>query len=196
MSLPNSRQPLAAHNLDSGKVSALALASALIGSHVVATDLVARRVSNRALLATILAAVAMQATNTSGSPSLAQSLTAMVIGLVALLPFYAVGWMGAGDVKLFSVIGLLHGPQVLLPVWLSASVAAGLHALVCIYWVNVRSFLTRANFSPVHSTYISTRYTALTKELAIARQGRTGIPYAAYMGIALIAYACGAFSYD
>ena len=33
------------------------------------------------------------------------------LGLVALLPFHALRWMGAGDVKFFSVLGLMLGWQ-------------------------------------------------------------------------------------
>jgi Flp pilus assembly protein protease CpaA len=47
------------------------------------------------------------------------------LGLLALLPFYALRWMGAGDVKFFAVLGLMLGWQALLPVWLVASLAAG-----------------------------------------------------------------------
>lgn len=52
------------------------------------------------------------------------------VALVALLPAYLGRWMGAGDVKFFTAMGLLGGGKVLLPTFLCASLLAGAWALV------------------------------------------------------------------
>lgn len=57
--------------------------------------------------------------------AMSDGASAAALGLVALLPFYGAGWMGAGDVKLGAVIGWLGGLQVLLTVFLVACVVAG-----------------------------------------------------------------------
>nr|CUV55918.1 conserved membrane protein of unknown function [Ralstonia solanacearum] len=51
------------------------------------------------------------------------------IALAGFLPLYALGWMGAGDVKFFAVAGLLAGWHGLVAIWLVSSVLAGVHAL-------------------------------------------------------------------
>jgi len=86
------------------------------------SDLYARRVPNTWLLAACAIAVPLiiagqfNATRTAWAPH----LLGAVVGLLALLPFYAVRWMGAGDVKFFAVLGL--------PVW------AGRHCCRCGCW--------------------------------------------------------------
>lgn len=55
-------------------------------------------------------------------------LAGVLAGLLLMLPLHALGILGAGDVKLFAVIGALVGPSGLVVVWLVASLLAGLHA--------------------------------------------------------------------
>lgn len=55
---------------------------------------------------------------------------AAAAGLAALLPLYAAGWMGAGDVKFCAVIGWLSGLKTLLVVFLLGSIVAGAFALM------------------------------------------------------------------
>lgn len=65
--------------------------------------------------------------------SIAQGALAATTGLVALLPLYAAGWMGAGDVKFCAVIGWLAGLRGLLAVFLLGSaVAGGLALMLCV----------------------------------------------------------------
>ncbi|XAH24555.1 A24 family peptidase [Xylophilus sp. GW821-FHT01B05] len=89
-----------------------------------------RRVPNRLLLAGVIAgAIAL----VPGVQPLGighwQALAGMAIGFCVLLPFYPLGWMGAGDVKFAGVLGLWFGVQALLPIWCLASVLAAVHAL-------------------------------------------------------------------
>ena len=62
------------------------------------------------------------------------SLSGLVLGLLALLPFHLARLMGAGDVKLFATAGALMGGWALWPIWLIASLLAALHALVWTAW--------------------------------------------------------------
>ncbi|MDR7097042.1 A24 family peptidase [Hydrogenophaga laconesensis] len=91
-----------------------------------------------------------------------------------LLCFYAFGLMGAGDVKFAGALGLWVGMQPLLPIWVVASLLAGLHGLL---WL----VLQRWHVAP---------------RLALALSGRPGdhgrrprpIPLAAYLAVATIAF--------
>jgi prepilin peptidase CpaA len=53
----------------------------------------------------------------------------MLLGFVALLPMYAIGAMGAGDVKLMAMAGAFLGPQGALYALLFSGMAGGLAAL-------------------------------------------------------------------
>lgn len=61
---------------------------------------------------------------------MAGSAWAAVIGLLALLPLYKMGWMAAGDVKFLAVIGWLGGMAVMLKTFILASVFGGILALM------------------------------------------------------------------
>ena len=174
-------------------MSATCLVAILLGLHVALSDLVARRVSNKALITVIAAAVTGMTLGVSGTPTLASALSGLCLGLLALLPFYAIGWMGAGDVKLFSVIGLLAGHGALMPVWLAASILAGIHAAVVIAWRRLQPVMPATHAGLVAMAASSPTWKSWQTELKVARQGRQGIPYAAYMGLSLIAYVLGAF---
>ncbi|WP_282265476.1 prepilin peptidase [Stenotrophomonas sp. PS02298] len=162
------------------------LTALLLGAQVAISDLMARRVSNRALLAVLVCVVAMQLLQIGNPPSLASCLLGGVIGLAALLPFYAIGWMGAGDVKLFSVIGFLLGGSALLPIWIIASLAAGVHALVAISWPSAACCAPPRLQRMVQSLQGSSLVLDWQMDLRSARRGRRGIPYAAYLGLAMI----------
>ncbi len=164
------------------------LTALLLGIQACISDLLARRVCNHVLLAVLGVALATQLLSSGSQPSLSQCLLGGIAGLAVLLPFYAFGWMGAGDVKLFSTIGFLLGAKALLPIWVIASLAAGAHALLVIAWPSVaRSTplaLHRAASAWQHSTLVND----WRMDLRSARQGRKGIPYAAYLGLAMIGY--------
>lgn len=61
---------------------------------------------------------------------LAASLTGWLLGLLILLPFYALGVMGAGDVKLLAMAGAFTGPAGALSIGLYSMIAGGVLALV------------------------------------------------------------------
>lgn len=105
----------------------------------------------------------------------------LLIGCIALLPFYFIRWMGAGDVKFFAVIGLLLGPSFLLPVWLIASLLAGLHGILILCFRG--AFATQP---AIGYTAIRIQQSTVYQRFASWKNGRTGIPYAAYLAIGVI----------
>jgi prepilin peptidase CpaA len=67
-----------------------------------------------------------------GGPGLGTSLLGAACGFGALIGVYAVGGMGAGDVKLGAAVGAWLGASTTFHVLLAASLAGGAYALVLI----------------------------------------------------------------
>lgn len=143
-------------------------------------DLLARRVPNMLLAVIGLTSLVGQVISVTQAGQiiwgqhLFNHLLGAMIGLIVLMPFWLIGWMGAGDVKLFSLFGLMLGYQALLPIWVIASVIAGLHAVV------VLMTRTQPVFSVAEAWLDSQRW---YQRFTLMRQGRSGIPYAAYLSI-------------
>ncbi|SAK51115.1 peptidase A24A, prepilin type IV [Caballeronia temeraria] len=90
-----------------------------------------RLIPNALIIVGALCALALAAARISPFDiPLGIALLGLAAGFVALLPFYALGMMGAADVKAFAVIGAWCGPQALVIIWVAASLAACVHALV------------------------------------------------------------------
>ena len=93
------------------------------------TDLRCRRIPNAltftgALLGLIYSVVAY------GGAGALSSLEGWALGLALWLPFYALGGMGAGDVKLLACVGAWMGPAGVVRVAIYASIAGGALALL------------------------------------------------------------------
>lgn len=133
---------------------------------VIVSDGCWRRVSNRLLLATLTISVMLGVLAlTLGSPAhFITRLSGFCLGGGILLPFYAIGWMGAGDVKFLAVIGFVLGWQVLLPIWIFGSMLLGLCAAAHL-------------LLPRLAEATGLQFRAL----------RPGLPYAACLGLATIA---------
>ena len=65
---------------------------------------------------------------THGANQLLQSVVGLVAGIVILLLPFALGWIGAGDVKFFGVVGALFGVSWLPRVFFYSALVAGLIA--------------------------------------------------------------------
>lgn len=158
-----------------------AMLATTLSLRVIASDLYARRVPNRWLLGALLLGTLLlvwQAAH-DGIASTAPHGAGLLLGLCSLLPFYALRWMGAGDVKFFAVLGFLLGWKALLPIWIGASLLAGAHAVVVYSWRSLR-FQLPPRLALLH------QHPALApalQQVHDARGGRQGIPYAAYLGM-------------
>jgi prepilin peptidase CpaA len=100
---------------------AAALAIAVIAT---ATDLRHRRIPNALTLAGALAGL-IYSVATAGGSGAVTSLEGWGVGLLLWLPIYALGGMGAGDVKLLACVGAWLGPGAVLRVAIYASIAGG-----------------------------------------------------------------------
>lgn len=73
-------------------------------------DLRSRRIPNR--LVAVLAVLGLTYSSFQGSFStgLLHGVEGLLVGLACWLPFYALGWLGAGDVKLYAAASAWLGP--------------------------------------------------------------------------------------
>ena len=93
------------------------------------TDLWKFKVYN-ALTIPLLTAGLIASTLAGGWAGLATSGLGALTGFGLLLAFFAMGGVGAGDVKLLTALGAWLGPAPTLRVFLASAVAAGIYALV------------------------------------------------------------------
>lgn len=107
-------------------------AHALLGTMLAAAtavDLRAHRIPNLISLGGLLAALLLAATG-YGAVTIVPALTGMAIGFFLLLPLYAKGAMGAGDVKLMAAVGaFLGGPALALGAVAGTFIAGGVLGL-------------------------------------------------------------------
>lgn len=141
----------------------------------IAQDGLQRRVRNSLVLAGIVLALAALAFDLQPfALGWSQALFGGAAAFGALLCFYALGLMGAGDVKFAGALGLWLGLGPLLPIWVAASLLAGLHNLL---WLALHRW-------------------PLAPRLALALSGRPRgdgtvsrpIPLAAYLAVATIGF--------
>jgi prepilin peptidase CpaA len=163
-------------------VEVLPMLALVLSTLVVLSDFYARRVPNTWLAATLAIAVvtALLQWITAAPQPVWPSIPGLATGLLTLLPFYAIGWMGAGDVKFFATLGFLLGVRALLPIWVIACLMTGVHAIATLLFR-----APRVAYAPGVAT-VRQRLHAwpLWRRSLLARQGRTGQPHAAYLGIA------------
>jgi prepilin peptidase CpaA len=109
----------------------------------VRSDVRTRRIPNKLVLAGMLSGAALQLllpageglfSHAFGSLGLTQALAGLGLGLLVLLPMYALGVMGAGDVKLLAMAGVFLGPDEVLRAALLTMLAGGVLALAAACW--------------------------------------------------------------
>ncbi|KQV46044.1 MULTISPECIES: prepilin peptidase [unclassified Duganella] len=125
-------------SFDSRALLPIALLACLL-AWAVASDVRSRRIPNQLVVLGLLAGLALQSTVTPGAGlfsepfgalGLLKAAAGMVLGLVLLLPMYALGAMGAGDVKLMAMLGTFLGPLDILGAGLASVLAGGMLALL------------------------------------------------------------------
>ncbi len=107
-----------------------------------AYDIKTRRVPNYLTLGVAAGALVFH-TTTGGVSGFGESVGGWLTGVALFLPWFALGGMGAGDVKLLAALGAWLGPMGALWAAIYASVAGGLLALT----VTLARGYTRQAFS-------------------------------------------------
>lgn len=110
-------------------VAGVAFTAAL--AYACVSDVRSRRIPNR--LAALLAGTGLiYSTAVAASPwdGVLHGFAGLALGLALWIPFYALKWLGAGDVKLFAAAGAWLGPARALEGALIAAFAGGVLAVI------------------------------------------------------------------
>lgn len=116
----------------------LLLLSGLLGT-AVWHDIRSRRIPNAIVFAGALAGLALHLLLPAGAGLFAapmgglgwaSSLGGLALGLLVLMPMYALRLMGAGDVKLLAMVGAFVGAGAILPITVAIFAAGGVLALL------------------------------------------------------------------
>jgi prepilin peptidase CpaA len=99
----------------------------------VATDLKSHRIPNLLLWPALSLAFMLHMTS-GGIDGLIFTTGGLALGFAMLLPLYSVGGMGAGDIKLLSVVGSLLGPWGALVAGVATMIAGALFGITFIVW--------------------------------------------------------------
>jgi prepilin peptidase CpaA len=103
----------------------------LISSLSAFFDLRIRKIPNWLVLIGATSGIALNGYN--GVNPLFQSVAGLVAGVAVLLLPFALGWIGAGDVKFFGVVGALLGVSWLPRIFFYSALTAGLIAVSYVF---------------------------------------------------------------
>jgi len=132
-----------------------------------------------------------------GTPGFVDSLLGILLGFGILLPFYVLGGMGGGDVKLMAAVGAWLGLPLTFLVFLTSSLAAGVYALLLVVaygrvretWLNMQIAWFRVRAIGRHLGADD----RVETEVEQPDRGRRIIPFAAMvaLGVAGLLFGCG-----
>lgn len=104
-----------------------------------------------------------------GLPGLGSGLLGIVAGLLTLLPLYAVGGMGAGDVKLMAGIGAWMGWEVTLASFCVTAIVGAVMSVCMVLWRKATAHHT-SNFFMILGEWAHVRNPVELSEIAAARK--------------------------
>lgn len=94
-------------------------------------DVKERRIPNSLIAVGLLAG--LTASVISGQwAGLGRSLAGIALGVLLFFPFFVCRMIGAGDAKLFGVVGAFVGWEALLPIWAYTLIAGGVLGLISV----------------------------------------------------------------
>jgi prepilin peptidase CpaA len=125
----------------------------LISSLSAFFDLRIRKIPNWLIAIGVFSGVGLNAFY--GVSQLMHSMAGLVVGILVLLLPFALGWMGAGDVKFFGVVGALLGVSLLPRVFFYSALVAGLIAVAYLVTGNSQLGRLRDLWIDVKLTFLS-----------------------------------------
>jgi prepilin peptidase CpaA len=149
-----------------------------------ATDLSMRRIPNSVLFATLMTALFLNSF-VDGPEGLIDSVAGLALGIVVLMPFYLLGRMGAGDVKLLGVVGSILGPWGAVVAGLATMMAGGVLALVYVLWLVAKRLVVAEVAQFVH--WKDDKSPERDCPVALDKARAAEIPYAIAIAIGAIA---------
>jgi prepilin peptidase CpaA len=162
------------------EVSQMAIAAGVVFTAILAvaalSDIRTRRIPNAIVLSLAVLGLAFCVSTQGVLPGLTKSVEGMFVGLACWIPFYALGWLGAGDVKLYAAAGAWLGPSSAVE---GALIGALAGAVLALLWM-VKAF-------GVRQTSETLGLASSTPRILSPRQDRSGrssrLPY----GVAIAA---------
>ncbi len=123
-----------------------------------------------------------------GGLGLPAALAGLALGLVLLLPLYAVGGMGAGDVKLLAGVGAWIGPGLVVPSFV-ATVLVGAGMALIMMVASGRFSMHMQRMRMLACEWATIRNPATLAEIAAERKPTmTLLPYGIPMAVGTVAY--------
>jgi len=164
-------------------VTTFEAAAVAVGLAACATDVTSRRVPN-VLTATAIAAGLLAHTILPGGYGLVAALLGLVAGLAAFFPFFALGGLGGGDVKLMAALGTWIGWSPVLWTALYGAVAGGVLAI----GVGLAHGYLRQAFSNIGGLLLVWRVQGMRPVPAFTLEHGTGprLPYAIPIFVGLV----------
>jgi prepilin peptidase CpaA len=104
-------------------VGGIVYVGALVAASI--SDVRSRRISNRLVIALTLCGIVYGLLTQDPSVGLARALLGFAIGFALWIPFYAMGMLGAGDVKLFAAASSWLAPSQIFGAALLSALAGG-----------------------------------------------------------------------
>ncbi|MDW7672313.1 MAG: prepilin peptidase [Bacillota bacterium] len=93
------------------------------------TDIRKQKIYNKVLLPALILGLGGNII-VNGFPGLQSSILGLILGIGLLIFPHLAGGIGAGDVKLMGVIGILKGPAFVFQAFLAAAIVGGIIALM------------------------------------------------------------------
>ena len=124
----------------------------------------------------------------NGWEGLGWSLAGTAVGLGLLLPFYAIGGMGAGDVKLLAGVGAWVWPTVTFHAFCVSAIVGGLIALGMIAWRRKWAHHFRQLVALCMEMLVVRNPSELSALAAERKSSMTLLPYGIPIAIGSIAY--------
>jgi prepilin peptidase CpaA len=115
------------------------------------SDLRTRRIPNQLVLLLAVTGLAYSSGIGSVAEGLARGFGGLGVGLIFWLPFWLLGWLGAGDVKLFAAAAAWLGPWGAVEAAVLGALLGGVFAAVWLGWERgVRVALEKSLLAMVH----------------------------------------------
>ncbi len=154
-------------NLDNLTYGSSSLILLIFLAVAIATDIQRHRIPN-VLVAFMLGCGIVLHSSFLGGAGTLSALAGVVAGFLILVPFYALGGLGAGDVKLLVGVGSFLGPWGVAVAGVSTLALGGLLGLAVILWQRVGTVLAARYLSIPPSVSVETSVVKIPYSLAIA----------------------------
>ena len=163
-------------------IPALALGSLLVVASL--SDLLTHRIPNTVCLLLLLSGLACQ-TAVNGVDGMTTGLAGITTGLIMLLPFYLMGGMAAGDVKMLAASASYLGPV--------AAIVAGLATLIVGAFIALALVAVRAMSGAIDAHRQPVAADGMASSARLREIGSFRFPFALAITIGVIA---GSFAGD